>query len=240
MRATVAWLLAQPKRPGAVVINGDLAMFDGQPGDYEYFARLIQPLRDAALAVYLMMGNHDDRAAFYNVLQTEKPLQPIVEARHIGVVKLPRTNLFLLDSLKQEIVASGDLGERQLRWLESELDAHPDKPALIIVHHNPRLGGDPIHFPGGLEDTDDLWRIIATRKQVKAYIHGHVHDRKYSEHDGIHILNMPAVGYVADKRLSTTGWTMLRLLDDGAELTTHTHLADHDWNGVKVNLTWRN
>jgi 3',5'-cyclic AMP phosphodiesterase CpdA len=187
-----------------------------------------------------MLGNHDDRAAFYNVMQTEKPLHPMVEVRHTGIVELPRANLFLLDSLKQGIVAPGDLGERQLHWLADALDSHAEKPALIFAHHNPRLGGAPEHFPGGLEDSNELWKIIAPRNHVKAYLHGHVHDREYSEHEGIHILNTPAVGYVADENVSTTGWTMLRLVSEGAEVTTYTHVAEHAWNGAKVDLSWRN
>ncbi|MFO1486430.1 MAG: metallophosphoesterase [Verrucomicrobiaceae bacterium] len=239
LRDTISWLLSQPKRPAAVIINGDLALRDGKPGDYEHFARLISPLRDAGVALHLTMGNHDDRAVFYDVLKSEKPQLSAVESRHVGMVSLPQANLFLLDSLKQTMIAQGDLGESQRHWLTKELDANADKPALILAHHNPRLGGDPKHFPGGLEDSEELWKLLAARKHVKAYIHGHIHHRDFFEHEGIHILNTPAVGYVADKKLSTTGWTMLRLAGGGAEVTTHTHQADHAWNGVKVPLKWR-
>lgn len=239
LRSTVAWLCAQPKAPAAVVVNGDLAMFDGQPGDYEYFARLIKPLRDAGKAVYLMMGNHDDRSVFYNVLEEEKSSVPAVTFRQIRIVQLPHANLFLLDSLKQQIVAPGELGEEQRHWLSQALDEHADKPALLFVHHNPRFGGEPEHFPGGLEDSEELWKIIAPRKQVKAYIHGHIHHCNFFEHEGMHLLNLPSVGYVADEKFSTTGWTTLRLEEVGAEITIHTHRADHEWNGTRKYLRWR-
>ncbi|MEZ5388144.1 MAG: metallophosphoesterase [Prosthecobacter sp.] len=238
LRNTVEWLLTQPKRPAAVIINGDLALKDGQRGDYEHFAKLIAPLRDAGVSLHLTMGNHDDRAVFYDVLKNEKPEAPIVESKHVGVVQLPGVNLFLLDSLKATMVTQGLLGEAQMAWLGKLLDAHADKPALLFAHHNPRLGGDPIHFPGGLEDSEPLWSAIAARKHVKAYIHGHIHHRTFFEHEGIHILNTPATSYVANKQTSTIGWTMLRLVDGGAEVTTHTHIAEHEWNGVKVPLTW--
>jgi hypothetical protein len=32
-----------------VIINGDLALKDGKRGDYEHFAKLIAPLRDAGV-----------------------------------------------------------------------------------------------------------------------------------------------------------------------------------------------
>ena len=239
LRNTIEWLLALPKMPASVIINGDLALKDGQRGDYEHFARLITPLRDAGVPLHLTMGNHDDRAVFYDVLKTEKPESPAVESKHVGVVQLPGMNLFLLDSLKATMVTQGLIGDMQMAWLTKLLDQHADKPALLFAHHNPRLGGDPLHFPGGLEDSEPLWKAIAARKHVKAYIHGHIHHRDFYEHEGVHILNTPATSYVADKKTSTTGWTMLRLTADGAEVTTHTHQGDHAWNGAKVPLKWR-
>lgn len=239
LRNTIAWLLALPKRPGAVIMNGDLALKDGQRGDYEHFVRLIAPLRDAGVSLHLTMGNHDDRAVFYDVLKNEKPESPAVESKHVGVVKLAGANLFLLDSLKATMITQGLIGDAQMEWLKKLLDQHADKPALLFAHHNPRLGGDPIHFPGGLEDSEPLWKAITERKHVKAYIHGHIHHRDFFQHEGIHILNTPATSYVADKKTSTTGWTMLRLTPDGAQATTHTHQAEHAWNGVKVDLKWR-
>jgi 3',5'-cyclic-AMP phosphodiesterase len=239
LRNTIAWLLALPKRPAAVIINGDLALRDGKRGDYEHFATLIAPLRDAGVSLHLTMGNHDDLAVFYEVLRNEKPESQAVESKHVGVVKLAGANLFLLDSLKATMITQGLIGDAQMEWLTKLLDQHADKPALLFAHHNPRLGGDPIHFPGGLEDSEPLWKAIAARKNVKAYIHGHIHHRDFFQHEGIHILNTPATSYVADKKTSTTGWTMLRLTAGGAEVITHTHQADHAWNGVKVDLKWR-
>jgi 3',5'-cyclic-AMP phosphodiesterase len=238
-RATIEWLLALPKRPAAIIINGDLALRDGQRGDYEQFAKLIAPLRDAGLPLHLTMGNHDDRAVFYDVLKAEKPESPAVESKHVGVIKLPGMNLFLLDSLKATMVTQGLIGDTQMIWLSKLLDQHADKPALLFAHHNPRLGGDPLHFPGGLEDSETLWKTLSSRKHVKAYIHGHIHHRDFFQHEGIHILNTPATSYVADKKTSTTGWTTLRLSAGGGSITTHTHLTDHKWNGIKIDLKWR-
>jgi len=239
LRNTIAWLLALPKRPGAVIMNGDLALKDGQRGDYEHFATLISPLCEAGVSLHLTMGNHDDRAVFYDVLKHEKPESPAVESKHVGMVKLAGANLFLLDSLKATMVTQGLIGDMQMAWLTKLLDQHADKPALVFAHHNPRLGGEALHFPGGLEDSEELWKAFAKRPHVKAYIHGHIHHRNFFEHEGIHILNTPATSYVADKKTSTTGWTMLRLIKAGAEVTTHTHQSDHAWNGVKVPLKWR-
>lgn len=239
LKDTVDWLLALPKRPAAVLINGDLALKDGQPGDYAFLAKLIQPLRDAGLPVHLTMGNHDNRDVFYQVMKAEKPAQALVAAKHVIVVPARRANFFLLDSLQQVNVAPGELGAEQLAWLGKTLDAHADKPAVIVAHHNPRLGGDPLHFPGGLIDSQPLWDALAARRQVKAYVHGHIHHRSLARHADIHIINTPATSYVAKAETSTTGWTMARLRDDGMTITTHTHLTDHAWNGQEDALAWR-
>ena len=239
LAATVEHLIRLPRRPAAVIINGDLALKDGQPGDYELFAEHIAPLRAAGIPVHLTMGNHDDRDVFYRVLANEKADAPPVDSRHIGVVQLARVNLILLDSLKATMTTQGLIGAEQLAWLAKILDAHAGKPAWIVVHHNPRLGGDPLHFPGGLEDSEPLWQVLAGRPQAKAYLHGHIHHRNFFSHQGIHILNTPATSYVGDKTVSTTGWTMARVNDAGAVFTTHTHLPDHPWNGLVQELAWR-
>lgn len=239
LKATVDWLLALPERPAAVLINGDLALKDGQAGDYRHFAALIQPLRDAGLPVHLTMGNHDDREVFYGVLSAEKPAEPVVAAKHVSVVQARHANFFLLDSLMRTMTAPGELGQEQIAWLATALDAHPGKPAVIVAHHNPRLGGDPLHFPGGLTDSDALWNMLAPRRHVKAYVHGHIHHRSLARHADIHIINTPAISYVANPQNSTTGWTMARLRKDRMALTTHTHLADHPWNGARDELAWR-
>jgi 3',5'-cyclic-AMP phosphodiesterase len=239
LRETVANLVGLQKRPATVVINGDLALNNGQAGDYTHFAKLIAPLREAGIPVHLTMGNHDDRSVFYDVLKSEKQADAPVASKHVGLVQTAKANLFLLDSLKAPNVAQGLLGDEQLSWLAKLLDAHNDKPALIFAHHNPRLDGEEIHFQRGLEDSAPLWHLLTARSQVKAYIHGHIHHRNHSQHRKIHILNTPATSFVANPTQSTTGWTMLRLGETGAVATTHTHLPNHPWNGATTELRWR-
>ncbi len=239
LRQVVAELVEKPTKPACVLINGDVALKDGQPGDYLHFAKLIRPLQDTGIETHLTLGNHDNREAFYQVLKEQRPENPPVESRHIAVVETKHANFYLLDSLQKTMVTQGTIGEQQLNWLAAVLDRFPSKPAIIVAHHNPRLGGDPLHFPGGLIDSRELWNVMGPRHWVKAYIHGHIHDRSYAEHQGIHILNTPATSYVADPTKSTTGWTTAKFADNGATLTTHTTDATHHWHGETKTLTWR-
>lgn len=235
----ISEIVSLPKRPAAVIINGDLALRDGQPGDYVHFAKLIAPLQSANIETHLTLGNHDNRDAFYGVMQDQRPETSLVESRHVAVVQTNHANFFLLDSLQDTMVTQGIVGAQQLRWLEAALDRHSDRPAIIVAHHNPRLGGDPVHFPGGLIDSRELWNSLVPREHVKAYVHGHVHDRAYSIHQKIHVLNLPATSYVGNEELSTTGWTTARLNASTIELTTHTTNPEHPWNGDQQTLLWR-
>ena len=239
LTTTVDYLLRLEKRPAAVIINGDLALRDGQPEDYALFAQLIRPLREAGMAVHLTMGNHDEREVFYRVMEDQRPSSAPVLARHVAVVETRHATFVLLDSLKATMIAEGDLGAEQISWLVKTLDVHAAKPAVIVAHHNPRLGGDPQHFPGGLVDSQPLWDLFQQRRQVKAYVHGHIHHWGLAKHEGVHIANTPAVSYVANPATSTTGWTMARIRPGGMTLTTHTHLADHPWNNQSHDLVWR-
>lgn len=239
LRQVVDELVSRPTKPAAVLINGDLALRDGQPGDYRHLAKLLQPARKAGLSLHLTLGNHDDRDVFYGVLREERRTTTVLESRHIGIVETKHANFFLLDSLVRPMLTQGLIGAQQLHWLARELDHRPGKPAIIVTHHNPRLGGDPLHFPGGLIDSNQLWEMLVRKKQVKAYVHGHIHDRSIAEHEGIHIINTPATSYVADPNKSTTGWTTAQLGPKGVLLTTHTNDANHPWNGQSRDLRWR-
>lgn len=239
LKAAIDHVLGLPKQPAAVIINGDLALKDGQPGDYRLFVKLIEPLHKAGLNVHLTLGNHDAREVFYEVLKDEKPLRPVVVSKQVGIVKTKQANLFLLDSLKQTMVVEGVLGFDQIAWLDRQLRKLSDKPAIIFTHHNPRLGGDPNHFPGGLEDSVPLWKLFATHRHVKAFVHGHIHHWSLAKHEGVHIVNTPATSYVGNPQLSTTGWTLARLHSEGMKVTTFTHDPAHPWNKAEHALAWR-
>ena len=164
-------LLALPKNPAGVFIAGDCAYNSGQPGDYRQVADLLQPIREGQLPVCLALGNHDNRERFWDALPQEKAAQRPLADRQVALLRTPRANWFVLDSLETTLSTPGLLGQAQLDWLAKSLDANPDKPALVLLHHNPGT----IAKVGGLKDTDALFAVIRPRKQVKAYIFGHTH-----------------------------------------------------------------
>lgn len=216
--------------PAAAFIAGDLAHLTGEIADYEAFAALLDPVRGAGVPVHLALGNRDHRTHFLLALPPEQP--PVVN-RCVAVVRAERANFFILDSLEQTTAMPGRCGEAQLHWLIAALDARPDLPAIIIVHHNPDEH-DPAKTTG-LIDTGALLKVLHPRRQVKAIIFGHTHDWRVSHQNGLHMINLPPVAYVfAAGR--PTGWVDLQLEDDGAQLELHALNTEAQ---PPVTLKWR-
>ena len=106
-------------------------------------------------------------------------------SHQVSVVEAKRVNWFLLDSLVKTNSTPGELGKGQLDWLAGALDARPGKPALVMVHHDPKL---PLpRIPTCLIDTEQLYAVLVPRKQVKALIFGHTHRWHHARHEGIHL-----------------------------------------------------
>ena len=231
LRATVKQILALPKKPAAVIINGDLALAIGTAADYAVVRELIAPLRDAGIPVHLTLGNHDVRAVFNQAFPEMKSASDLKEPRHNSLIDLPSTRLILLDTLDQTPGPGGKLGAEQIAWTLAKIDEVPTKQVVLVGHHNPQVGGDTSHYKGGIADTADFWPEIAKRDQVKAYIHGHTHEWTQAMENRIHIISTIACAYVFNKNTNATGWTSARFNAHGFQLKLNTLETDHAWNG---------
>jgi Icc protein len=231
LRAAVQQILALPKKPAAVIINGDLALSVGTAADYAVVRELIAPLRDAGIPVHLTLGNHDVRDVFTQAFPEMKSASALKEARHNGLIDLPSTRLILLDTLDQTPGPAGKLGAEQIAWVLARIDEVPAKQVILVGHHNPQVGGDSSHYKGGLADTAEFWPEIAKRTQVKAYIHGHTHEWTQASESRIHIISTIACAYVFNPNTNAVGWTSARFNAHGFELKLHTLEASHAWSG---------
>lgn len=220
-------------KPDAVFVNGDCAYLDGKPEDYAQLAELIEPLRRAEIPIHLLLGNHDHRENCWKTFEPKLGQDQSVENKHVLVVETPKANWFLLDSLDVVNESHGQLGRSQLTWLAKELDARPDKPALISIHHNPMRNDTRF-----LRDTQELYDVLASRKQVKAYFFGHTHVWGVSEFQGIHLVNLPPVAYVFFPGLPS-GWVDVQLNETGMLLKLTSIDPTHSQHGQSMQLSWR-
>jgi len=227
-------LLSLPRRPAGVFINGDCAYATGERGDYAVVGEMLGPLRKNQMPIHLSLGNHDNRERFWEAFQEAKAAQRPVADKYVALLPTPRANWFILDSLETTAVTPGLLGREQLDWLAKTLDANPNKPALVIIHHNPGLGANL-----GLKDTALLFEIIRPRRQVKAYLFGHTHAWEATQDDtGLHLVNLPAVAYVF-REGEPSGWVHATLQNDGLRLELRCVDHSHKAHGQVVQLKWR-
>lgn len=238
LRQVVREIVTLPAKPGSVFINGDCAYLKGLPEDYANLTGCIAPLREAGLPLHVTMGNHDDREAFYKALQSQKPEQPLVESKHVSVIESSCVNWFLLDSLTQVNVVTGEIGAAQSKWLAEALASRPDKPALVMVHHNPQFEAPPEGKAwGGLKDTAEFIELLARHKHVQALFYGHSHNWSVARHGKLHMINLPPVAYTFSKD-KPNGWVLADMKDHGMSLELRTIDPAHKQNSERIELAW--
>ncbi|BAM04092.1 metallophosphoesterase [Phycisphaera mikurensis] len=192
LQAAVRRVLEGP-RPDAIVLAGDCAADEGRPGDYRQLGRVLAPLAAAGLAPHLTPGNHDDRAA----LAAAFPHASGASGEQPGGrrLRLAGSDWYLLDSLRRTDETPGELGAAQLAWLAASLDERPERPAFLVVHHPPGSRRNPGGRGVGLDDGQRLLKLLAPRRQVKALFHGHLHRMTRWNHEGLHVVGLPATSY---------------------------------------------
>lgn len=218
-------------RPDGVVIAGDLARLTGEPGDYANLKKLISPVAEKT-PVLMALGNHDNRTNFLKVFDEIPGDKQDIKGKHVVVVKKASARVIMLDSLLYVNKVPGLLGKAQRQWLENYLMECDETPTILCFHHT-LSDGD-----GDLLDVPRLFSMIAPIRKVKAIVYGHSHVYGFSEFEGIHLINLPAVGYnFSDSE--PVGWVEARLRSRGGDFVLHTIGGNQDRDGSVTSLAWR-
>jgi Icc protein len=195
--AAVARVLGRPA--DAVIITGDIA---NTPTDAEY-ERARTLLDELAAPLYVLPGNHDDRAGLRRHFELRA-----TEPAHLSYVsRLGPVRLVALDTVRPG-EPGGQLDPPRLAWLEQALAADRATPTLLAMHHPPldigQSGVDAI----GIAQTerDALGAILARHPQVHRIIGGHVHHAVVGDLNGTPVLAVPStdVQLVLDLETDTT------------------------------------
>ena len=227
-------ILAHKSRTAGVIVAGDCAFLYGEKADYAVLADIVRPYCEAGVPLHMALGNHDNRENFFDAFPEAKlPHKLNGFPQHVSIVKSPYANFFLVDSLTKTYQTSGRLGKTQLQWLAKALDANADKPAIVVMHHDPHHRDTT-----GLQDTEALYELILPRKQVKAYVFGHTHRWSVDKVEGLHLINLPTLAWIFDKT-QPVGWVDARLRPDGMLLTLNTLNRKHPAHGQLNDLIWR-
>jgi 3',5'-cyclic AMP phosphodiesterase CpdA len=217
--------------PDGVVIAGDLARLTGQLGDYDNLKKLLSPIAEKR-PVFMALGNHDNRENFVKVFDEIPGEKQPVKGKHIVVVNNPTTRLIILDSLFYVNKVPGLLGKAQRQWLENYLKECDDTPTILCFHHTLTDNDD------ALLDVPRLFSTIKPIRKVKAIMYGHSHEYKFSEFEGIHLINLPAVGYNFSDA-EPVGWVQANLTAKGGDFTLHAIAGSKNRDGSVTRLTWR-
>lgn len=161
-------ILAMRPLPANVLVFGDVAWDYGLEEDYRYAAELLRPLEEAGVRVTLGLGNHDRRAAFFNIFSRYAQTTPVA-GRAVSVVKFPDVDFVMLDSLaekpdlkpRQSTTVSGTISDEQIEWLKDYL-SKSDRPVILGAHHP-------------LSELRNLTKMLEDSPTVAAFIYGHVH-----------------------------------------------------------------
>jgi len=218
-------------QPDGVAIAGDLARLEGKLGDYANLKKLLSPVAGKT-PVFMALGNHDNRVNFLKVFNKVPGQRQSVGGKHVVVVNEPPIRLIILDSLFYVNKVPGLLGRAQRRWLEDYLRKSDDTPTILCFHHT--LGdGD-----GDLLDVPRLFELIKPVRKVKAVLYGHSHEYGFSEFEGIHLVNLPAMGYNFSDT-EPVGWVEARLTAKGGDFTLRVVAGNKAKDGSVKKLAWR-
>jgi 3',5'-cyclic-AMP phosphodiesterase len=219
------------RAPEGALISGDLARTRGELGDYENVRLLLEPV-SAKMPVVMGLGNHDDRANFLKVFANSRRRTEDVKGKHVVVLTAGPVRFVMLDSLMLVNITPGLLGKAQRTWLEEFLKTSDETPTMLFVHHTLNDGD------GALLDSDRFLNIIRPYRKVKAVFYGHSHVYDYGELDGIHLINIPAVGYNFAPQ-QPVGWVEGVFRNDAAELTLRAIGGNTDQHEKTRVVRWR-
>jgi 3',5'-cyclic AMP phosphodiesterase CpdA len=173
LRAAVADIVARhgpngPAPAAFALLTGDLA----HHGSSEPYALLREILAPLPMPVHLLLGNHDDRAAF----RAAFPEVPVDRHGFVQSAFATPVGRFLLLDTHEPGTAAGVLCARRLAWLAERLAEAGDAPVFLALHHPPARSGIAGMDRIPLRDAEALWEVLAPhRARIRHMFHGHLH-----------------------------------------------------------------
>lgn len=176
----VQFLKLREKQIDLILLSGDLSQ-DGSKASYIYIAN---KMKEFAVPVYYVPGNHDDPKMITEVY----PRENITHHRHIV---LKHWHIILLNSQKPGAV-EGYLDAAQLSFLQHCLQMYPEHHAIVVLHHHPISVGCAWLDNIGLQNADDFWAILAQFPKVHTLLFGHVHQEYQGQRNQIQYYSTPS------------------------------------------------
>ncbi|WP_368417252.1 metallophosphoesterase [Falsiroseomonas sp.] len=149
------------------VVTGDLT-HHGEPAAYRRLAAILEGL---PFPVHLLIGNHDDRAAFSAAF----PAAPRDGTGFVQQALPTPAGLFVMLDTQEPGTHAGRLCQARLDWLAATL-AGSAGDVLLFLHHPPFTAGIAGMDKIKLVDADALWAVLAPHAaRLRHIFHGHLH-----------------------------------------------------------------
>ena len=212
------------RRPDLVLLTGDLV----DEGDPEEYASAVELLSALAVPYLVIPGNHDHRdnlrAAFGNhtYLPAHGPLHYCVDDYPVRIVALDST---VPGRHHGHVDAAG------LSWLGSTLEANPQKPTVVIMHHPPFVSGITYLDQYRCIGTEPLEAVLRSFSNIEAVLCGHVHRPMTRRWAGTMVCTCPSttteIALQLDPKAEPRSYMgppacMLHLWDPAQGLVSHT------------------
>lgn len=201
-------------QPDLALLTGDLV----QTPSAAAYGRLKARLQCLPCPCHCLPGNHDDPGLMAKILAGPSVhCEPGILLEHWQIICL------------NSVVPGepyGRLPEEQLSLLAALLDAHPDHHALIALHHHPFPCGSQWMDSMVLENSSELFSVLAPHNQVQSVIFGHIHQVMDIRHEGLRLISTPSTCFQfkpnqADFALDALGpgYRWIELYPDGSMAT---------------------
>ncbi len=220
LEQAVAGVARIDPEPVAVLLTGDLT-HDGASEEYELVHELLSPLK---MPVHPIPGNHDRRenlrAAFKDHTGIAAAGEFLDYAVDCGPVRVVNADT----SIERE--PGGALGRERIGWIEAELSATAERPAILAMHHAPvGVGLDEFDRIGlAQEDRDALSELFSRGLAPELIVSGHIHRAATAQIGRVPVFICPSCHQQVELDLRRE--EKLRMGDDPPGIAVHLHGAD--------------
>lgn len=229
-RRTVAAVNRLETRPDAVVVTGDV-IETAKAEDYAVAKDILGRLE---MPFYPISGNHDNSTGLKSAFSEIEFADTTFPDRLCYAVDIGHIRLVALDSSIPR-APHGVLSSGQLSFLDRELTAAGDRPAMIAVHHPPIRTGNRTMDRFALADPAEFAAVVSRHPNVQRILCGHCHRTVVGSFAGTTIVVAPATGHqleLALDRDDTFGYNLeppaflLHRWNDADGLTTQLAMVD--------------
>ncbi len=166
--------------PDLIVLTGDLT----QKPLAAIYRRLDRYLNTLGVPCVCLPGNHDDPELMLTELKSENVY---CASQILGSA----WQIICLDSTEPESEI-GHFSEETLGMLADHLDRHPEKFALVCLHHHPVQIGCSWLDTMVLDESNQFFALLESRSQSRAVAFGHIHQAFDTTYRNLRVLGTPS------------------------------------------------